>query len=95
MSLNEDKEVREKPESESVKDKSVETKVGEVCIGNNLNDLAYKVAKCCNPILGEDVIGFISINGGVTIHRKDCNNVKALKKNYPYRRQIGLCNLLC
>jgi GTP pyrophosphokinase len=85
LSLNEDKEVREKPESESVKDKSVETKVGEVCIGNNLNDLAYKVAKCCNPILGEDVIGFISINGGVTIHRKDCNNVKALKKNYPYR----------
>jgi GTP pyrophosphokinase len=43
------------------------------------------VAKCCNPIPGDDVIGFISINGGVTIHRNDCSNVRALKKNYPYR----------
>ena len=31
------------------------------------------------------MIGFISINGGVTIHRNDCSNVRALKKNYPYR----------
>ncbi|MBR5203185.1 MAG: bifunctional (p)ppGpp synthetase/guanosine-3',5'-bis(diphosphate) 3'-pyrophosphohydrolase, partial [Clostridia bacterium] len=51
----------------------------------NLNDLAFKMAKCCNPIPGENVIGFISINGGVTIHRVDCNNIKALRKNYPYR----------
>ena len=36
-------------------------------------------------IPGDDVIGFISINGGVTIHRNDCSNVRALRKNYPYR----------
>ena len=84
LSLDEDKVVKEeKAEDEYVKDKDV--KVGEVCIGNNLSDLAFKVAKCCNPIHGDEVIGFISINGGVTIHRRDCSNVRALKKNYPYR----------
>jgi GTP pyrophosphokinase len=50
-----------------------------------MNDLAFKIAKCCNPLLGESVVGFISINGGITIHRTDCSNVRALKKNYPYR----------
>ena len=86
LSLNDDKYNKlERPEGEYIKDKNSDTKVGEVSIGNNLNDLAYKVAKCCNPIPGEDVVGFISINGGVTIHRIDCNNVRALKKNFPYR----------
>ena len=84
LSLDEDKVVKEeKPDDECVKDKDV--KIGEVCIGNNLSDLAFKLAKCCNPIHGDEVIGFISINGGVTIHRRDCSNVRALKKNYPYR----------
>lgn len=86
ISLSDSRDGRlEKFEDEVVKDKSDDVKAGEVCIGNNLNDLAFKVAKCCNPIPGNQVIGFISINGGVTIHRNDCNNVKALKKNFPYR----------
>ena len=86
LSLNEDKENHfERTEIESVKDKSTDDKIGEVSIGNDLNDLAFKVAKCCNPIPGDNVIGFISINGGDTMHCIDCNNVKALKKNYPYR----------
>lgn len=86
LSLNDDKDNKtDKTENESVKEKNNDAKVGEVSIGNNLNDLAYKIAKCCNPIPGDHLIGFISINGGVTIHRDDCNNVKALKKNFPYR----------
>ena len=84
LSLDDNKVIKEeKSEDESVKDKDV--KVGEVRIGNNLCDLAFKMAKCCTPIHGDDVVGFISINGGVTIHRRDCSNVRALKKNYPYR----------
>ena len=75
----------ERPEDDGVKDRASESKVDGVCIGDNLNDLAFKIAKCCNPISGENVIGFISINGGVTIHRVDCSNIKALRKNYPYR----------
>lgn len=87
LSLSEEKEIKvEHLDDDNVKvDKSVGSNVEGVCIGNNLNDLAFKIAKCCNPISGENVIGFISINGGVTIHRVDCNNIKALKKNYPYR----------
>lgn len=86
LSLNVDKENRiERNDTESIKDKTLSDKIGEVSIGNNLNDLAFKVAKCCNPVPGENVIGFISINGGVTLHRSDCNNVRALKKNFPYR----------
>lgn len=86
LSLNDGKDVKtEKLDNEFVKDKITQSKEGEVCIGNNMSDLAYKVAKCCNPIPGEKVLGFISINGGVTIHRANCNNVRALKKSYPYR----------
>lgn len=86
LSLDDNKDNRlERNETETVKEKQSEDKIGEVSIGNNLNDLAFRVAKCCNPIPGDNVIGFISINGGVTLHRTDCNNVKALKKNFPYR----------
>lgn len=87
LSLNDNKDVRiDKVEEESAKDnKNVDIDAGAVSVGGNMSDLAYKVAKCCHPIPGDDVIGFISINGGVTIHRCSCNNVKALKKNYPYR----------
>lgn len=86
LSLDDDKDFKtDRVDNDTVKDKASEKKVGEVIIGNNLNDLAFRVAKCCNPIPGENLIGFISINGGVTIHRNDCNNVKALKKSYPYR----------
>lgn len=87
LSLTEEKDIKsERFDDEFVKEeRTVDLKPGEVCIGNNLNDLAFKIAKCCNPISGENVVGFISINGGVTIHRVDCNNIKALRKNYPYR----------
>ena len=87
LSLSETRDTKvEKAEDEFVKDnKAVDVDAGAVSIGGNMNDLAYRVAKCCNPIPGDDVIGFISINGGVTIHRNNCNNVKALKKNCPYR----------
>ena len=87
LSLIEEKDVKvEHAGGECVRDEKIaDAKVDGVCIGNNLNDLAFKIAKCCNPIPGENVIGFISINGGVTIHRVGCNNVKALRKSYPYR----------
>lgn len=87
LSLSDNKDVRiEKVEDEIVRENKIsDVNAGAVSIGNNMNDLAYKVAKCCNPIPGDDVMGFISINGGVTIHRRNCNNVKALKKNFPYR----------
>lgn len=54
-------------------------------IGNNIKGLNYKLAKCCNPIYGDDVFGFISSEGVVKIHRADCPNAANIRAKYPYR----------
>ncbi|MFR9649890.1 MAG: RelA/SpoT family protein [Rikenellaceae bacterium] len=54
-------------------------------IDESINNIEYKLAKCCNPIKGDDVFGFVTISSGVTIHRKDCPNAARLIENYPYR----------
>lgn len=75
-----------RPENETIKDKFAETKVSDmISIGANMSDISYKMAGCCHPIPGDEVIGFISISGGITIHRVSCKNVISLRKNYPYR----------
>lgn len=51
----------------------------------NIRGLSYKFAKCCNPIYGDDVFGFISSDGSVKIHRKDCPNALHLSDRYSYR----------
>ena len=47
--------------------------------------LNYKLAKCCSPIYGDDVFGFISSEGVVKIHRNDCPNAANIRERYPYR----------
>jgi GTP pyrophosphokinase len=47
--------------------------------------LNYKLAKCCSPIYGDDVFGFISSEGVVKIHRDDCPNAANIRSRYPYR----------
>ena len=54
-------------------------------IDDTIKGLDYKFAKCCNPIFGDDVFGFVTINTGITIHRNDCPNAARLKEQYPYR----------
>ncbi len=54
-------------------------------IGNNIKGINYKLAKCCNPIYGDDVFGFVSSEGVIKIHRKDCPNAQNIKEKYPYR----------
>ncbi len=54
-------------------------------IDEGINNIVYKLAKCCNPIKGDDIFGFVTINAGITIHRSDCPNAKHIRKNYPYR----------
>lgn len=56
-------------------------KIGE----KSINGLNYKFAKCCNPIYGDDVFGFISSDGTVKIHRNNCPNARNIMARYPYR----------
>ena len=54
-------------------------------IDRNLKGLDYQLAKCCSPIYGDDVFGFVTVNGGIKIHRCDCPNVPELRRRFGYR----------
>jgi len=56
-------------------------------LDEKLNNVGYKLAKCCNPIMGDDVFGFVSIKDGIKIHRMSCPNAARLLNDYPYRIQ--------
>ena len=51
----------------------------------SINGLSYKFARCCNPIYGDEVFGFISSDGAVKIHKCDCPNAAHIRERYPYR----------
>ena len=57
----------------------------ELVLGEEVHGLEWHTARCCNPIFGDEVFGFTTINKGVTIHRTDCPNAPRLKELYPYR----------
>ena len=54
-------------------------------IDQNLKGLDYKLARCCNPIYGDDVFGFVSVTGGIKIHRTDCPNAPEMRQRFGYR----------
>ena len=54
-------------------------------IDQNLKGIDFKLAKCCNPIYGDEVFGFVTINGGIKIHREDCPNASEMKARFGYR----------
>lgn len=54
-------------------------------IDQNLKGLDFKLARCCNPIYGDEVFGFVTVSGGIKIHRCDCPNASDLRERFGYR----------
>lgn len=54
-------------------------------IGDNIKGINYRLSKCCNPIFGDDVFGFVSAEGVIKIHKLDCPNAAHIRYKYPYR----------
>jgi GTP pyrophosphokinase len=71
---------------ESSKFKDQSSNIDDVLvIDRNLKGVDYQLARCCQPIYGDKVFGFVTINGGIKIHREDCPNAPELKKRFGYR----------
>ncbi|HMR20129.1 MAG TPA: RelA/SpoT family protein, partial [Sphingobacterium sp.] len=56
-----------------------------ILIGDDLQKIDYTLAPCCNPIPGDDIFGFLTVNDGIKIHRTSCPNASKLMANYGYR----------
>ena len=54
-------------------------------IDNNIKNVIYKLAPCCNPIFGDQIFGFVTIGEGIKIHRASCPNAPQMIERYPYR----------
>ena len=54
-------------------------------IDQNLKGIDFSLSKCCNPIYGDPIFGFVTVNGGIKIHREDCPNAPELRKRFGYR----------
>ena len=65
--------------------KEITAKEDVLVIDETLKDIEYKLAKCCNPIYGDDVFGFVSILGGIKIHKTDCPNAPQMIARFGYR----------
>lgn len=72
-------------ETKPVLKKHEEKKEDILFLDQDLVNLNYTLASCCNPVFGDDVFGFVTISKGVTIHRTNCPNSKELHNRYDYR----------
>ena len=59
----------------------------EIGNGSKLTGVDYRMAKCCNPVFGDEVFGFVTISAGIKIHRMSCPNASRLLERYPHRVQ--------
>lgn len=66
-------------------EESASAKEDVLVIDQNLKGLDFKLAKCCSPIYGDDVFGFVTVSGGIKIHREDCPNAYQMKERFGYR----------
>jgi GTP pyrophosphokinase len=92
--FQQDREAKQKSQRQKISDaKSFEKIIKEVkgegtdilLIGEDMDKIDYTLAKCCNPIAGDEVFGFVTVNEGIKIHRTSCPNALELMSHYGYR----------
>ncbi|WP_372767324.1 bifunctional (p)ppGpp synthetase/guanosine-3',5'-bis(diphosphate) 3'-pyrophosphohydrolase [Lutibacter sp.] len=76
---------RSPPQHEAIEKDEITDKYDSLVFGKEEERLDYKMSPCCNPIPGDKVFGFITINDGIKIHKQDCPNAISLQANYAYR----------
>lgn len=90
---NHDHNLNQPKEAESAENFEFENPTNEflkknddvLVIDKNLKGLDFSLAKCCHPIYGDPVFGFVTVNGGIKIHRTDCPNAPEMRKRFGYR----------
>jgi guanosine-3',5'-bis(diphosphate) 3'-pyrophosphohydrolase len=75
----------DKPNSENIDKGHISSYYDMLVFGKNQETLNYTLSPCCNPIAGDDVFGFVSINDGIKVHKNECPNAISLRSNYGYR----------
>ena len=86
--FGENAEKTEKPVPELIETgkKEMQAEAAEaLSIGEDIDNVTYKLAKCCNPIPGDHVFGFVTNEGTISIHRTNCPNAKSMQQRYGYR----------
>ncbi len=77
--------IRRNPIPEDIDKDEITSKYDILVFGKNEDKLGYKLSQCCNPIPGDQVFGFVSVNEGIKVHKKNCPNAISLQSHYAYR----------
>lgn len=77
--------IKRTPVPEDIHKDEITTKYDTLVFGKEEDKLEYKISQCCNPIPGDEVFGFVSVNDGIKVHKKNCPNAISLQSNYAYR----------
>ena len=77
--------IRKPEKPEDVHREEITEKFDQLVFGKNEEKLDYKMANCCNPIPGDNVFGFVTVNEGIKVHKTNCPNALQLQSNYSYR----------
>ena len=77
--------IRRKPVQEDIDKAEITSKYDMLVFGKEEEKLNYTLSKCCNPIPGDEVFGFVSVAEGIKVHKKNCPNAISLQSNYAYR----------